>query len=200
MPLQPSRVRALTSQRFVVPTLTGRYSTQFDGLMAATMLVQTLGGSSTTYINVPTSEILHALSRPLQPQFPLNSPLCRRCGWRPRYRCTVTGNQNGNVGRPYYICVRCDWNCSQGLQDHHKGWITWDDDRGIRGSNPRCYCGAASRQDRAGAESSMPGLGFWTCATRECDYFSKFQNGWTDKERALSLPNPQCVKFVPWLL
>jgi len=36
------------------------------------------------------------------------------------------------------------------------------------------YCGAVSRQDRAGAESSMPGLGFWTCATGGCDYFSKF--------------------------
>lgn len=34
------------------------------------------------------------------------------------------------------------------------------DDRGMRKSNPACYCGAVSRQDGAGVETSIPGLGF----------------------------------------
>ena len=147
------------------------------------------------------SKILKALSRPLWPQFPVTHPLCRRCGREPRYRNTVMpANPNGNAGRPYYICVRCNQNCSQSLQDHRRGWITWDDDRGIHARNPTFYCGAVSRQDRAGVESSIPRLGFWTCATGSCDYFSKFWNGWTNKEKALSPPESQCVEFVPWLL
>jgi hypothetical protein len=88
----------------------------------------------------------------------------------------------------------------QGVQDHFEGWITWDDEYGICDKNPVCYCGAISRQDRAGIESSMPGFGFWTCATGNCDYFSRVRNGWTEKEMA-SLPSePGCVAFVPWLL
>ncbi|KAF1842803.1 uncharacterized protein K460DRAFT_268311, partial [Cucurbitaria berberidis CBS 394.84] len=68
------------------------------------------------------------------------------------------GNSNGNAGRPYYLC------------DHCHRWITWGDNRGISGGNPLCFCGAISRQDRAGNETSIPRLGFWTCATGSCDY------------------------------
>lgn len=146
------------------------------------------------------SEILKALSRPLRPEFPLSHPLCCRCGWEPRYRDTAKpANQNGNGGRPYYKCIRCNYR-SQGKQYHSRGWITWDDDRGICDSNPLCDCGVVSRQDRAGVESGMFGWGFWTCATGSCGYFSKYRNGWTDEEMAFSPSEPQCVQFVPWLL
>jgi hypothetical protein len=157
-------------------------------------------------IDVPMSEIVKVLSRPLRPHFPFARPYCRRCFRKPRFPSNVKpSNLNGNVGRPYYTCASCG---QQGQnhhyhppsQDHCRGWITWDDDRGICDSNPPCHCGVVSRQDRASVRSSRPGLGFWTCATGSCDYFSKFRNGWTDEERASSSPEPHCVEFVPWLL
>ncbi|KAF2687535.1 hypothetical protein K458DRAFT_296588 [Lentithecium fluviatile CBS 122367] len=146
------------------------------------------------------SEILNALSRPLRAESPLSPPHCRHCNWTPRYRnITNAANQNGNGGRPYYKCVKCE---SRNLdtQPHTRGWITWDDDLSMCDSNPLCYCEAVSRQDRAGVRSDMCGWGFWTCATGGCGYFSKYRNGWTDEERAFSPSEPQCVRFVPWLL
>ncbi len=143
-------------------------------------------------------DILLALSQPLRPQFPLTHPSCRHCGWEPRFNCTVWTERNGNFGRPYFICVKCKHH-NRGVQ-HREGWITWDDERGICDGNPPCYCGALSRQDRAGANTSMPGQGFWTCATGSCDYFSKYRNGWTDKEVASNPFEPECVGFFPWLL
>jgi hypothetical protein len=48
--------------------------------------------------------------------------------------------------------------------------------------NPQCDCDWVSRQDRAGISSSRPGMGFWTCATGACEYYSEFINGQTREE------------------
>jgi len=47
---------------------------------------------------------------------------------------------------------------------------------------------------------ACPGWGFGRVRQEVVTIFLKFRNGWTDKERALSPPEPQCVEFVPWLL
>ncbi|KAF1960422.1 hypothetical protein CC80DRAFT_489575 [Byssothecium circinans] len=159
--------------------------------MTDTMRVESLGPGRPTYFDVPVSEILIALSR--QPQLPLSQPRCRHSTTSLRRFTTGSFNPNGNVGRPYYLCIQCPSN-------NRKGWVTWDDERGIRDGNPVCYCGVLSRQDRMGIESGRAGLGFWTCATGSCDYYSEYSNGWTTQEVNSTLHAPQCTGFYPWLL
>ena len=139
-------------------------------------------------VKVPVSEILISIaSWPFQPRFPLLYPRCRVCDLATLHRrITQPSNPNGNAGRPYYICISCE-------RKDGKGWVTWDDERGVRNSNPSCYCGNLSRQDQVGIGRGRRGLGFWTCATGSCDYHSKYLNGWTNYA-------PQCVEFYPWLL
>jgi len=79
------------------------------------------------------------------------------------------------------------------------GWMTWDDDGGIYGSNPQGDCGGVSRQDRAGISSSRPGMGFWTCATGACGYYSEFINGKTWEEATANPGLLEYVPFGPWL-
>ncbi|EMD86689.1 hypothetical protein COCC4DRAFT_33191 [Bipolaris maydis ATCC 48331] len=156
--------------------------------MTETWEVEALGPGHPTYSDVSVSEILLFLTRrPLQPQFPLLRPHCRVCGSATLDRhITRPSNPNGNASRPYYICMLCKSN-------NEEGWVTWDDERGVCNSNPTCYCGVPSRQDREGIARGRPGLGFWTCATGSCDYYSRWSNGWT-------IYTPQCVEFDPWLL
>lgn len=111
----------------------------------------------------------------------------------------MLGNLNGNVGRPYYICVCCKGAGRRTHSVHERGWITWDDDRGISPSNPNCDCGIPSRQDKAGVGSRRQGMGFSTCASGACDYYSEFLNGQTWKE-AGTYTVPDCVTFLPWLI
>jgi len=121
-----------------------------------------------------------------QPTFPMQEkPLCPRCNYEPKFRNKASANNpNGNANRPYYICVRCknDRNRTVSKTDHERGWITWDDDRGVRPGNPDCDCAVASRQERTGRYSTCPGRGFWTCATGSCAYFSFRRDGLTDEE------------------
>jgi hypothetical protein len=58
-----------------------------------------------------------------------------------------------------------------------RGFITWDDNVGLDSSNPKCYCGITSRQDRISVRGNLPGWGFWTCAAGQCDYFSERRDG-----------------------
>ncbi|KAF1975436.1 hypothetical protein BU23DRAFT_503340 [Bimuria novae-zelandiae CBS 107.79] len=163
--------------------------------MTDTMRVESLGPGHPTYSDVPVSEIMRALSRPLQPQLPLSQPRCRHCNLTTSLRRRTTGplNRNGNVGRPYYICIPCEDNDT-------RGWVTWDDERGICDGNPVCHCGGLSRQDRKGNASRRTGLGFWTCATGSCNYYSEYSNGWTTQEMNTLPHAPQCTEFYPWLL
>ena len=130
--------------------------------------------------------------------FPLrNHPICLDCSWIPRYRDIVSPlNENSNVNRPYFICIRCKSNPKAPVGTNgRKGWITWDDALGVVATNPPCVCRSASRQDRAGVNSRAPGYGFWTCAAGTCRYLSWRRDG---------LPEGQADQwgdsFKPWLI
>lgn len=149
------------------------------------------------------SDIFQSLSiHASQPTFPMQTiPACRRCDYQPKYRNTVSPhNLNGNAGRPYYYCIKCQFKRNyQASKDYHrKGWISWDDGRGVHPSNHNCECGLVCRQDRAGMNSSHPGRGFWTCASGHCPYLSFRRDGRTDKE-AMNAGLAPDNGFVPWL-
>lgn len=151
------------------------------------MQVESLGPGHPKHSDVLVSEILISISWSFQPRFPLLHPRCRVCGSATlHHRITQPSNPNGNAGRPYYVCIPCKRN-------NREGWVTWDDERGVRNSNPSCYCGDFRRQDQEGIGRGRHGLDFWTCSTGSCDYYSKYLNGWTSYA-------PQCVEFYPWLL
>lgn len=109
-------------------------------------------------------------------------PTCHNCN-RPAVRMsTSSDNQNGNAGRPYFICPACQW---------EKRWVCWADTRGIEESNPRCGCGQPSRQDRIGSgKGRKSGKGFWTCVTGSCEYYSENVDG---------TPGISVEGFYPWL-
>lgn len=136
------------------------------------------------------------------PTFPMpQPPSCRRCGWVPQKRDTVSqSNCNGNAGRPYYICIKCKGNQEYTIfeNDQPNGWISWDDGRGVHPRNPKCNCGIVCRQDRAGSKSSRRGYGFWTCASGSCNYFSFRTDGLTDDE-AWRAGAAYDHGFKPWL-
>jgi hypothetical protein len=136
----------------------------------------------------------------LLPRFPLSSPTCRFCNCNPRYRSSVMpNNPNGNAYRPFYSCIRCRPQRLRTRSDHERGWITWDDGRGIAHSNPNCDCGVPSWQHRAGVESPRHGLGFWTCASGSCGYSSEYLNAETREEARDYHMVPNRVTFRPWL-
>lgn len=111
------------------------------------------------------------------PTFPLDEPpICgkwngivqTRCYSRTVRKVTKKGNENGNEGRPYYICP------------NHYGWRwkTWDDYGGLNHGNPSCYCGLPSRQTRKskhtkpdGSYNPFCGRFFWSCSIGECSYY-----------------------------
>lgn len=138
------------------------------------------------------------------PTFPrLSHPQCRRCGWIPKYRDTVKhDNPNGNVGRPYYRCVRCKTNSTPDVLKTSRdvsGWICWDDYIGIEEGNRACECGFACRQDKAGVDSYYPGGGFWTCAVGGYGFLSYRLDALTNEE-ADRKGAPRDDGFEPWLL
>jgi len=123
-----------------------------------------------------------------QPNHPLPSPYrCRYCGsTNLLYQIVQPGNRNGNIGRPYYVCVNphCSNVTTQGAGQHARGWVTWDDTVGVAPGNPLCNCQRSARQDAAGAGSAVPGRGFWTCSTGACYYISWRRDGmggWGDE-------------------
>ncbi|KAL8645188.1 MAG: hypothetical protein Q9210_006849, partial [Variospora velana] len=145
------------------------------------------------------------------PTFPRSQPpTCPHCGWIPKYRNTVLpSNPNGNADRPYYICVKCKENSANSSPDGRTktsrqrdkpGWISWDDKIGIHHKNRPCFCGYASRQDRAGVDSYYPGGGFWTCALGACDYLSFRKDGLTIREAQKKGFENYDDGFEPWLL
>lgn len=157
----------------------------------------------TSYISPPPTAVLPKSSptvttyRTYQPTFPLRpKPSCRRCNNTPRYRSTVHPlNQNGNGDRPYYVCAQCKENPTTASGPNGKGWITWDDNKGVAPSNPKCNCGFLARQDRAGVNSYAPGQGFWTCCTGACAYLS-----WRSDGRTKAEAGGWNEGFLPWLI
>ncbi|KAL9031610.1 MAG: hypothetical protein Q9196_000367 [Gyalolechia fulgens] len=156
----------------------------------------------------PVSSGVQILEPAPQNRFPIfpmaEHPQCRVCRWRPRYKNFVKAdNKKGNVGRPFFICVKCKKNAS--ADPYHSkisrevGWISWDDYIGVHERNPPCACGVVCRQDRAGPDSSCPGAGFWTCATGSCGFVSFRKDALTTDE-AYRQRAPYDDGFEPWLL
>ena len=123
--------------------------------------------------------------------FPLRDPpRCRRCSMPGHRRVVHPGSLLGNDNRPYYVCDKCkDDPTAPADALGRKGWITWDDSKGLPRSNlanhPRCRCRFLARQDRW-----RGGNGFWTCCKGRCGYFSWRSDG---KDGAKG-------HFEPWLL
>ncbi|KAJ5718250.1 hypothetical protein N7488_003896 [Penicillium malachiteum] len=117
----------------------------------------------------PTLAITDALSflslRPPQLAPPPQSPpSCRECGRRSTRRITQQSNKKGNAGRPFYKCLRCD------------KFLCFDDRRGNDVSNPLCYCGASSKEQRAGPDKRVPGGLHFVCRLGCCDFYQAHRN------------------------
>lgn len=161
--------------------------------------------SSSAVHKTTLSELPQVVGRPLYPRFPIFEsrdfyPPCRSCGRVSLHQRNVGMNRKNNYGRPFYLCIGCLSNEPYGKRI--KGgnrWITWDDDVGMHPTNLRCNCGIASRQDRSGPDTTYPGMGFWTCASGQCEYYSVLRSGkmWDEVEGTdIAFEN----LFQPWLL
>ena len=107
-------------------------------------------------------------------RFPTSPYQCRHCGSiHLKYDFVKPGNPNGNIGRPYYICVNPYCPNVINSAHHIRGWVTWDDNIGIDPRNPLCKCLRSAREDIAGERSPSPGHHFWTCSTGACDYYRR---------------------------
>ncbi|KAH8696900.1 hypothetical protein GQ44DRAFT_120411 [Phaeosphaeriaceae sp. PMI808] len=94
-----------------------------------------------------------------EPTFPLaQPPTCLKCDYPGDRMWVRPGNLIGNTGRPYYVCSHRE----------HMGqtFITFDDNIGIKPSNPRCNCGYISRlSNRRGRHSQ-----FYSCPVGSCQF------------------------------
>ncbi|KAK4610346.1 hypothetical protein CLAFUW4_14112 [Fulvia fulva] len=137
--------------------------------------------SSPPYYTPPTSPSGARLAR----------KICRSCQ-TPAVKCiTSIFNENGNAGRPYWACPNRQCEATK-KSDFEKGWVSWGDSKGIDDKNPTCFCDVPSRQDRICKDGGKKGLGFWTCAEGECDYYS---------EDLFGVFNAEVTRyFWPWLV
>ena len=132
------------------------------------------------------------------PTFPVpQPPICGKCHNPCTRRIVSASNRNNNADRPFYICRVCKNDETIPGSYLTKGWISWDDNVGVRDTNRACYCGVACRQDRAGVESRYPGSGFWTCAYGKCDFLSYRKDSLTAREAREEGLNPFDDAFVP---
>lgn len=92
-----------------------------------------------------------------EPTFPLaQPPTCLKCGRPGKRAITANNNAFGNAGRPYYVCSHSRY--------RSQTFITFDDNIGIKPSNPRCNCGYISRLSNKRYENSQ----FYCCPVGSC--------------------------------
>ena len=95
----------------------------------------------------------------VEPTFPLaQPPTCLKCGCPGNRATTTLTNPIGNAGRPYYVCS-------------HRGhgsqtFIAFDDNIGIKPSNPRCNCGYISRLSNRRYGNRQ----FYSCPVGSCQF------------------------------
>ena len=106
-------------------------------------------------------------------------------------------NRNGNAGRQYYACVNED--CPTTIVSPiSRGLVSWADGVGMNSNNPNCFCKIPSRQDRVGKETTgKRGLGFWSCAGGDCEYYSEDRYGRPRGETEVEKFHGSHRKFVP---
>ena len=197
--------------RFDSPKMAGQassddFSSSFQSLsiqdQSSTGTQTTAPTQTSTQTEIP-SQTVQAVPISKLFEFPApNPPRCgrRSCGAVATWKEVKSTNQNGNVDRPFYVCMECKRNPEIPGSYIEKGWISWDDDVGIRQSNRACFCGFACRQDKAGVGSKYPGGGFWTCAIGRCKFTSFRRDALTDNEALGKGLSPYDDAFEPWLL
>ncbi|KAF7198591.1 hypothetical protein HII31_00330 [Pseudocercospora fuligena] len=168
-------------------------STEVTALVPSTA-VGKVSPSSTVIVKKETANTeIGSSSPPPHDLYGVNKPskLCRSCD-RPATPKTVgPENENGNVGRHYYACENKV--CPSYDEKYEQGWVAWRDNKGVQESNPPCFCGSPSRQDRIGKDEGKRGQGFWSCAEGDCNYHSQDIMGKT-------VWNGERVAFMPWLV
>ncbi|KAK2793804.1 hypothetical protein FQN51_001022 [Onygenales sp. PD_10] len=92
-------------------------------------------------------------------------PQCCLCGELSTQYRTRSSNRNGNAGRYYYKCTPCG------------KFLGFNDRRGNLPENPECECGVPSKQQRAGADSKVPGGLHYVCRKARCDFYLPAVNG-----------------------
>ncbi|EME79557.1 uncharacterized protein MYCFIDRAFT_178146 [Pseudocercospora fijiensis CIRAD86] len=142
---------------------------------------------------------------PSPPAFPdvadKPSKLCRSCDRPATPKIVGPENENDNVGRPYYACdnkvrhlpMYSPQACPRYRTKYEQGWVAWRDNKGVHETNPLCFCGSPSRQDRIGKDEGKRGQSFWSCAEGDCNYHSQDIMGktvWCGER----------VAFMPWLI
>ncbi len=88
---------------------------------------------------------------------PLTAPTCLRCGKETKRHVTRRSNRNGNVGRPYYRCPKCN------------KFATFADERGNVEANPICKCGHPSRRQVSGQDRGR--TVHYVCRSGRCEFF-----------------------------
>jgi hypothetical protein len=90
------------------------------------------------------------------------APRCRRCGETTEKKTVSMRNENGNAGRPMYMCVPCD------------EFASFGDIRGIQKDNPVCFCRGKmpSRAQVSRPRKSCLNTRsvYYICASGECDF------------------------------
>lgn len=98
----------------------------------------------------------------MEPTFPLRTaPTCHQCGEPCTRHDTSPFNENGNAGRPYYICMD---------SGHYRKFSTFDDSRGVVRGNPQCSCGYMSRRCR---RNGLDRGEFYCCPVGGCTWFGE---------------------------
>ncbi|KAI0895788.1 hypothetical protein F4806DRAFT_69859 [Annulohypoxylon nitens] len=95
-------------------------------------------------------------------------PECRSCRIAGIMKITCKSNVNGNAGRPYYSCPKCE------------KFIVFADELGNCTGNPQCDCRLSSKRSVAGLDSSQPGRGFFSCRVGKCGFFK-----WDEEEEPI---------------
>lgn len=90
---------------------------------------------------------------------PETVPNCRRCGEPATEEVTRPSNRNGNAGRPYYKCHRCN------------KFLCFADDRGNDPNNPLCNCGIPSRRQVSGRHRRVSRGVHFVCRQGGCDFY-----------------------------
>lgn len=132
------------------------------------------GKQLTNYVSVKRLVILSTMNQaldfvnPEQGHIAIRTrPRCRHCGEPTELRYGKPWNENGNEGRPYYIC-----SCVP-----QKTFSCFADMRGVLMENPTCFCDQGMQFSRRGIQNPEPGMPwslrpiFYTCATGGCSFY-----------------------------
>jgi hypothetical protein len=96
------------------------------------------------------------------------APRCRLCGETTEKRTVSVRNENGNAGRPMYMCVRCD------------EFACFGDIRGIQEENPICFCvgkmPSRAQVSRPRRYCSNTRTVYYICASGECDFWEHMKD------------------------